>query len=210
MAPPPAPRVFYWFGAHFDTSLLIQALIMILMQLLLLHTALSNRSTPSSKIDHTPFAASHTSRISRPYDFWQWRTSKPYWEFLFYFTLTLLILQFLVGNITTYVSLIGYLALGIEALLPLPQILNNHRSRSCAGFRLSVLASWILGDVMKMVFFFLAESSIPWAFKCCGLFQFVCDLFLGWQYWRYGNGGGGGRVAGEGSWGLEGKDVRLA
>src|SRR2546421_7033113 len=80
------------------------------------------------------------------------------------------------------------MALSIEATLPLPQIFSNYSSRSCRGFRFSVLASWIFGDVLKMIFFFFAENEIPRAFKLCGVFQFACDLFLGLQYWMYRDG----------------------
>jgi hypothetical protein len=92
------------------------------------------------------------------------------------------------GLYAWYSTTIGYLGLSIEATLPLPQIFKNMQSRSCKGFRLSVLVSWIAGDMMKMFWFFTATSEIPWAFKLCGIFQMFCDLFLGLQYWVYGEG----------------------
>ena len=159
---------------------------MIIMQCLLLRVALLNRSVPSASNDlSTPFAA-HQGTGSRPYDFWQWRSAKPYWLFLAYFTITLGILQMLIGQQAVYVTTIGYVALAIEATLPLPQILSNHRNRSCKGFRISVLVNWLLGDIMKMSFFFLSLSTIPWSFKLCGLFQFGCDIYLGVQYTQFG------------------------
>ena len=89
----------------------------------------------------------------------------------------------------TYTSLLGFLGLTIEATLPLPQLHSNWQSQSCKGFRLSVLANWIFGDAMKMSFFFLSgDDKIPWAFKLCGVFQALCDLGLGWQYYLYGEG----------------------
>jgi hypothetical protein len=41
---------------------------------------------------------------------------------------------------------------------------------------------------MKMFWFFTATSEIPWTFKLCGIFQMCCDLYLGVQYWQYGDG----------------------
>ena len=115
-----------------------------------------------------------------------------YWQFLLYLFITLLALELLISPIPTLYSLysasLGAIGLSIEATLPLPQILSNYRSRSCKGFRVSVLASWIAGDMMKMFWFFTATSEIPWAFKLCGIFQMCCDLFLGFQYFVYGNG----------------------
>ncbi len=40
---------------------------------------------------------------------------------------------------------------------------------------------------MKMLFFFMAEKPIPWAFRLCGIFQFACDLLLGGQYLAFGS-----------------------
>lgn len=180
-------RVYYWFGVHYDMALLIQACIMIAVQLVLLHVALSNRVLPSASHDlNTPFAP--VQRKDRPYNFWQWRSQRPYWAVLLYFTLTMGALQLFAGSDPSYASAIGYIALAVEATLPIPQILSNHRNRSCKGFRVSVLANWLLGDVMKMTFFFLSETSIPWAFKLCGLFQWACDIYLGIQYSQFGNG----------------------
>ena len=116
-----------------------------------------------------------------------------YWEFLALLTLSLLVLQTLLTPTptthTVYTTFIGYLGLAIEATLPLPQILANRQLQSCKGFRVSVLANWLFGDAMKMMFFFASDAGkVPWAFKACGIFQAACDLGLGIQYWTYGNG----------------------
>lgn len=110
-----------------------------------------------------------------------------------YLTLSLLALQILLPEpiFTPYTSLLGYIGLGIEAFLPVPQILSNHRARSCKGFRLSVLVNWLIGDAMKMSYLFLSTEKITWAFRGCGLFQAMCDCYLGVQYWMFGEGGNG-------------------
>jgi len=189
-------RIFYYPGAQFDIALLIQALIMVVMQVALLKIALDHRPGPSSKGGEAavPFAAAKEGSwgFVRPYSFWQWRSPKPYWQFILYLFITLLAFEILLSPIPAvygnYSAFIGYVGLSVEATLPLPQVLANHRSRSCKGFRLSVLASWIAGDVMKMFWFFTATSTITWPFKICGIFQMCCDFYLGLQYWMYGNG----------------------
>ncbi len=56
---------------------------------------------------------------------------------------------------------------------------------------MSVLANWLLGDAMKMGYFFASDAGkVPWAFKMCGVFQAGCDAALGVQYWMYGDGPG--------------------
>lgn len=160
---------------------------MIFMQVLLLHVALLHRPPPAAH--HTPFAA-HSK--PRPYNFWQWRPHRPYWNFLIYFTGALCILHVLISSTAffeSYTAVLGFIALTIEACLPLPQILSNNRAKSTKGFRPSVLLNWLIGDSFKLTFFFLSgEGEVPLAFKLCGVFQACCDSYLGVQWWMYGNG----------------------
>ncbi|CAZ83424.1 unnamed protein product [Tuber melanosporum] len=195
-------RCFYWLGADFETSLLIQSIIMIFVQLLLLKVALDYRPpsypplsppTPTA----SPTSTSHSPPFPpyppapRPYNFWQWPTQKPYWSFLLYFSLITLTLHLLFGSSQLFIDMVGYLALGVEATLPIPQVLSNQSSRSCDGFRLSVLASWLLGDVMKILYFFSAEH-VSVQFKLCAGVQFTLDTYLGVQSWMFGSGVGEG------------------
>ncbi|KAI6825874.1 hypothetical protein KC340_g10122 [Hortaea werneckii] len=186
-------KLFYWFGAHYDTPLLIQALVMCVVQVVLLHVALQNRPPVGAQHGlNQPFAGAKEGPegllVHRPYDFWQWRNRRPYWNFLAYYTAALAILQLLIGPNETYVQIQGFVALGVEAILPIPQILENHRLRSSKGFRVSVLVNWLIGDAFKMTYFFMSEGGIPWAFKLCGMFQAACDCYLGVQYWMYEQG----------------------
>jgi solute carrier family 66, member 2 len=103
--------------------------------------------------------------------------------------LALILLQLFFGHSTSYAGLTGAVALAIEAVLPIPQILANHRRRGCKGFRLSVLANWLIGDAFKMVFFIAkGANEVPWAFKLCGMFQAACDVYLGVQFYNFGDG----------------------
>ncbi|KAI0434515.1 hypothetical protein F5Y09DRAFT_233768 [Xylaria sp. FL1042] len=188
-------RIFYYPGAKYDIALLVQSFCNIVMQVILLKIALDHRPAPSSRGGDAaiPFTGSQDalSGLQRPYNFWQWRSSKPYWQFLLYLFVILTALELLVAPFDsiypTYSALIGYIGLSVEATLPLPQLYANAQSRSCKGFRFSVLASWIVGDSMKMFWFFTATTEIPLAFKLCGIFQAICDALIGVQYFVYGN-----------------------
>jgi solute carrier family 66, member 2 len=83
--------------------------------------------------------------------------------------------------------LVGYVALGVEAMLPIPQVLANQKSRSCTGFRLSVLISWLIGDTMKTIFFYSSDH-IGLQFKLCAGVQFALDAYMGVQFWMFGSG----------------------
>ncbi|EAW24286.1 PQ-loop repeat-containing protein [Aspergillus fischeri NRRL 181] len=213
----PVFRVFYWFGHYYSLSLLVQAVIMIGVQIVLLKVALDNRPSPGAKnsVEHVPFSNLDEKGFARPYEFWQWKSAKPYWMFLAYFVGALSFVQILLPPIARsdfYVNLLGYAGLAVEAILPLPQIVANHQTRSCKGFRVSVLAAWILGDVMKMSYFFCSKEVIPWAFRICGMFQCVCDLYLGLQFWMYARHtlrAAGGPRHNTASWPAEEKDIRM-
>ncbi|KAJ1329491.1 solute carrier family 66 member 2 [Microdochium nivale] len=196
-------RLFYWPGARFDTALLVQAFCNIFIQLVVLKVALDNRPGHSSKGGEAavPFAGvrdgggsgSGGGGFQRPFNFWRWRSDKPYWKTLLYLFITLLALELLLEPLTPiyakYSDLVGYVGLAVEATLPLPQLYSNYRSRSCRGFRLSVLINWLLGDSMKMFWFFTGKpGAIPWPFKLCGIFQAACDALIGFQYLLYGDG----------------------
>ncbi|KAF1918653.1 hypothetical protein BDU57DRAFT_511368 [Ampelomyces quisqualis] len=184
-------KIFYWFGAHFSTSLLIQALLMVLVHLLCLHVALTNRPPVAT---HVPFQVAAGAR-KRPYHFWQWRDPKPYWQFLSYFSVALLILHLFTSPtrlFIPYTHVLGAVALTIEATLPLPQLYANYTRKGCRGFRPSVIVNWVIGDTFKMWFFLAsAKGEVPWAFKACGVFQATCDLGLAVQYLIWGDGPGG-------------------
>ncbi|KAI9659770.1 MAG: hypothetical protein M1829_006532 [Trizodia sp. TS-e1964] len=209
-------RVYYWVGAHFDRALLLQAALMILMHTLLLKVALDHRPPAASAKGAAitlPFAPEPAGTLfpGRPFGFWQWRSTRPYWDFLLYFGGGMLVLTLLGSGSPVYVACVGYAALGVEATLPLPQLYTNWARQTCAGFRPSVLVNWIVGDVLKMMFFFLAagESKITWAFKLCGMFQFACDIGLGLQYLKYGDEDGlGARDGGVGEKGWVGLRVK--
>ena len=117
--------------------------------------------------------------------------SPRYWDYLLGLTVVLGVLHTLLRPTGTslYTHIIGYVGLAVEAVLPLPQVFANRRAQSCKGFRVSVLANWLVGDALKMGYFFNAEpGKVPWAFKMCGIFQACCDVGLGVQYWMYGEG----------------------
>lgn len=202
-------RVFYWFGAYYSATLFAQAGVMLFVQVILLKTALDNRPSAGMKdgIEHVPFSMGNGA-AARPYAFWQWRNpklcvSRPlvraenitiliayacirYWMFLAYFTAALFCIHITpVARTEIYITLLGYAGLAVEATLPLPQIMANQRARSCVGFRFSVLVAWIVGDTMKMFYFFGTTESVPLAFQLCGIFQCLCDCYLAVQYWMF-------------------------
>lgn len=86
------------------------------------------------------------------------------------------VLQILLGRSDTYAFLLGLFALGLESALPVPQLLSNQRRKSLAGFRLSVLGGWLVGDAFKTVYFIINGS--PVQFLAGGLFALSVDVAI--------------------------------
>jgi hypothetical protein len=107
-------------------------------------------------------------------------------QYLSSFTLSLILLQLLIGTSPTYITLLGMLGLGIEAVLPIPQFITHYRRKSVSGFRPSVIVAWLLGDIFKCSYFFLGGANVGWQFKACALVQISFDLGIAVQFCVYG------------------------
>jgi len=162
-------RSFFWIGKRFDIVLLYQSQLMIAVQLYLLHLCLVYR----------PLRAPGT-----PTRFWEWDTYSAYIRFLALLTLVLGSLQLLWGWWPVYVDVLGLAAMGVEATLPIPQLMNNHKRRSAAGFSLMVLATWFFGDAFKTGYYIYTAA--PLQFLLCGATQLVMDCALVYQTMLYG------------------------
>lgn len=123
---------------------------------------------------------------TRPLNLWQWASPATYWQFLVLFTLVLVVLHFLLAWSWLYIQLLGFLGLLIEAVLPLPQILTNAELQSVQGFRLSLMASWLAGDISKLTYFkYGAGEGLAFQFVVCTLIRLALDLFVGLQFVFY-------------------------
>ncbi|KAJ7281763.1 hypothetical protein C8J57DRAFT_1298486 [Mycena rebaudengoi] len=169
-------RCFFWLGDHFELPLLFQSIFMILAQLALLYICIIYRPRISPE---------NLGGSSRPFSFWQWATYTQHVEFLAGFILLNAILFLILGRFEIYVTILGFVALGLESTLPIPQLVSNYKQRSLYGFRMSTLVGWAGGDAFKAGYFFWQASPIQ--FKVCALFQLSIDLAIVIQRILYGN-----------------------
>ncbi|KAF9478284.1 hypothetical protein BDN70DRAFT_836365, partial [Pholiota conissans] len=169
-------RCFFWLGNHFELALLVQSILMILAQLALLYICILYRPRMSPESLGTS---------TRPISFWQWSSYSQYIEFLAGLILCQAIVFLILGRSPTFVSILGFAALGLESTLPIPQLLSNYRQRSLYGFRMSTLIGWVGGDSFKTVYFFMQGS--PLQFQVCAIFQLSVDVAIIFQRFIYGN-----------------------
>jgi uncharacterized protein with PQ loop repeat len=131
-------RCFFWLGNRFEFALLLQSILMIIAQLALLFICILYR--PRLEDLESP---------TRPLSFWQWKNYAQYVEFLAGFILCQAILFLIFGRLDTFVAILGFVALGLESTLPIPQLISNYKQKSLYGFRASTLVGWVGGDSFK-------------------------------------------------------------
>lgn len=123
---------------------------------------------------------------SRPMNLWQWNSDEVYWQFLLLLCAVLFVLHLVLGTwCWAYIQLLGLVGLMIEAVLPVPQILTNAQLESVQGFRLSLMASWLAGDVSKLTYFRYGTENLAPQFVVCTVVRLALDLFVGVQYVFY-------------------------
>ncbi|KAG0276725.1 hypothetical protein BGZ95_007140 [Linnemannia exigua] len=108
--------------------------------------------------------------------FWNWPTIGPYFLFLAVFTLVIGLSLLIIGNTPFYVALLGLAALGIEATVPLPQAIQNYRSKSTAGFSPAILLMWVIGDSFKTYYYISTHAK--YQFVGCGIIQLCIDCII--------------------------------
>ncbi|TNY20033.1 hypothetical protein DMC30DRAFT_274732 [Rhodotorula diobovata] len=130
---------------------------------------------PTDWVEHRP------RRIG---NLWQWAHFEAYLEFTAVLIVVHSAMFLLLHRFDPYVQLLGFIALGMEATLPIPQLLANYEAKSTAGFRMTVLAGWAIGDAVKTVYFFATPDN-GLQFKLCSVFQLSVDLLLCAQTFLY-------------------------
>ncbi|KAF5328177.1 hypothetical protein D9619_013418 [Psilocybe cf. subviscida] len=168
-------RCFFWLGKPFETALLVQSILMILAQLALLYICILYRPRLSPET---------LGSSTRPLSFWQWPNYTQYIEFLAGLILCETILFLIFGRSDFFVGALGFVALGLESTLPIPQLISNYKQRSLYGFRMSTLVGWVGGDSFKTVYFFIQKS--PLQFQVCAIFQLSVDIAILVQRITYG------------------------
>ncbi|KAF9945443.1 hypothetical protein BGZ70_003804 [Mortierella alpina] len=108
--------------------------------------------------------------------FWNWPTIGPYYLFLAVFTLVVGLSLLIIGNTSFYVALLGLAALGIEATVPLPQAIQNYRTKSTAGFSPAILLMWVVGDSFKTYYYISTHAK--YQFVGCGIIQLCIDCVI--------------------------------
>lgn len=163
-------RIFFWIGKQFELTLLLQSVVMILTMFAMLHLCcnIQNSNRVSTKLRRL-------TDLDLNY-FWKWSLFEDYLLFCLGFTVLCALVTLLLLDSTVFVEALGSLALLFEAMLGLPQLLQNFNNHSTKGMSVKMVLLWTAGDVFKTTYFVLNDS--PAQFWVCGSVQILIDVAI--------------------------------
>uniref|UniRef100_A0A3P8X3H2 Si:dkey-246g23.2 n=1 Tax=Cynoglossus semilaevis TaxID=244447 RepID=A0A3P8X3H2_CYNSE len=126
-------RIFFWIGKQFETTLLLQSVVMILTMFAMLHLCCTVQNT-----NRVSTRQHRLSDLSLQH-FWRWTAFEDYLLFCFGFTVLCAVVTLLLLDSALFVETLGSLAVMFEAMLGLPQLLQNLQNRSTRGMRYAAL-----------------------------------------------------------------------
>ncbi|CAJ1057226.1 solute carrier family 66 member 2 [Xyrichtys novacula] len=163
-------RIFFWIGKQFELTLLLQSVVMILTMFAMLHLCCSVQNT-----NRVSTKQHRLSDLDIRY-FWKWSAFEDYLLFCFGFTVLCAVITLLLLDSAVFVETLGSLAVMFEAMLGLPQLLQNFQNRSTKGMSVKMVLLWTAGDVFKTTYFVMNES--PTQFVICGSVQILIDVAI--------------------------------
>eukprot|EP00300_Choanocystis_sp_HF-7_P008901 c16163_g1_i1.p1 GENE.c16163_g1_i1~~c16163_g1_i1.p1 ORF type:complete len:333 (+),score=41.40 c16163_g1_i1:82-1080(+) len=163
-------RIFYWFGERFALPLLGQALVTVIVMLLMLEQTVRYRRIAAATRAHRHIMDMNCAH------FWNWDGMTSFVIATMLYVSAVSIITAVAVQSKFMVNVMGYLALGVEALLPVPQYLRNKRRSSTQGLSTLMVLSWFVGDLLKTMYFKLTKAPTP--FLCCGVVQCSVDILV--------------------------------
>ena len=168
-------RIFFWIGDRFETSIILQAILGFIMQIILLQLCVKYDKTTNSKLNLNYFSYNL---------FWNWPFFMDYIYFISFITIFLSFLSNLIGyDNKSYMFILGLFSGFIEALLDIPQIIELCRTKNPKTISYLLVFSWLCGDMFKFTYY--AYKNAPLQFIGCALFQLCTDFFVIFQLWYY-------------------------
>lgn len=84
---------------------------------------------------------------------------------------------------SVFIESVGFASVTVESALAIPQVLRNQKKKSTLGVSTVLIASWFLGDTIKLGYFVLKNQ--PLQFILCAVVQILIDVVLVYQFYAY-------------------------
>lgn len=179
-------RIFFWFGKKFEIALLFQSILMIIMQFVLIRECLKYSNIENKQSNENNFKDVKLGLkqfIINPTDiweiknFWNWPYIVDYVFFVSFFCLVLGFISHLIGlDNHLFIEILGSAGACLEAIIGLPQIVQNYKAKSTESLSDFMIYTWVVGDSIK-TFYFL-QTQAPLQLIISGLFQLTVDIMI--------------------------------
>ncbi|XP_043937173.1 solute carrier family 66 member 2-like isoform X2 [Protopterus annectens] len=163
-------RIFFWFGKFFELTLLMQSFVMITAMLALLHLCCTTQA--ANKV-------STKRHFLTDFDlqyFWNWSHFEDYVLCCLCFTVLCTFITYLFIESKFFIEGVGLIAILTEAMLGVPQLLQNFHYQSTKGMSVKMVILWTAGDIFKTGYFIINET--PVQFWLCGSLQIFIDVAI--------------------------------
>lgn len=99
--------------------------------------------------------------VYKPYQHWRWDTVHQHIELIVLF----LVLEYFIcryylypNNAKGYIQTVKNISVLLESCLALPQMIMNYKRKSTDGLSLLMVIGWVLGDLLKLVYFIASNN----------------------------------------------------
>lgn len=165
-------RVFFFFLDPFDITLLLQAIVVVIGQAALLRLCVVCNA---AKLPRT--LPKKTYDLSNPHlNWWAWSDFGSFVSAWATIVALLCLVTVLGWNSEVVAQAVGMLALGLEATMGWPQLLQNAARDSTEGLSTVLILGWVAGDLVKVATYLTTHA--PWQFLLCVAVQITCDCSI--------------------------------
>jgi hypothetical protein len=168
-------RIFFWIGKRFKTIILLQSIVGVFVQLFLIKACVEFNNDYKNKKDSDLFNIK---------EFWNWPYFLDYFHFISILSITLSSVSFILGfDNRIYIEFLGLVSAGVEALIGVPQIWENYKTKNVKTLSYFMIMCWISGDSIKTFYYITSSSPIQLIF--CGFAQIIGDFVIIGQIYYY-------------------------
>ena len=179
-------RIFFWMGKRFRLALLIQAVVVIISQIYLIHVYLEfQEDQPFYNKERTiTDYLTNWKETLNPKNIWNWVDEVEYYKFIIFLFFIFSIMCSLAGfKNTKFFEVIGTISVSCETFIEIPQILENYKTKNTQNLSGAMVLMWFLGDLFKPTYNLMYKS--PMQMIIGGIIMNCEDIILSSQVLIY-------------------------
>ena len=170
-------KIFFWFGKRYVSTLLVQSILVILIQLYIIYLSVKYKKKTEKEssillISRKKKTLCKKMKIcfcelfdfSKTFKFkliWKWDKAIEFYKFYLSIVASLTILLFIFGiKNKIYANAIGYINIAMELLCSLPQIIELYRTKNQRNISKTMVLLWLIGNLVKIYYNYYKNSPL--------------------------------------------------